>query len=232
MRSRKYEFTGETLQVHGRTLQRIRRISDGLIGGWIEKEDNLSHEGECFVYGDARISGDAQVSGNVRIYGNAQICGNAQISKDAWVSENAQISGNAWIFGNAQISGDAQISGNAWVWGNAWIFGNAKISGDAQISGNAWVWGNAYIYGNAKISGGEISKNSDIFQTCTFTQVRWPITLVNGWYLSVGCQSWELDKFLSLYEKGEFNAYNPDAIDNVISILAWYFTEIDASEED
>ena len=47
----------------------------GDLGGWIEKEDNLS--------GDARVYGDAEVSGNARVYG------------DAWVSGNARVSGNA-----------------------------------------------------------------------------------------------------------------------------------------
>ena len=48
---RKYEFTGETRKVHGSTLNRIRALRDfadvkaGELGGWIEKEDNLSHEG-------------------------------------------------------------------------------------------------------------------------------------------------------------------------------------------
>ena len=53
----KYEFTGEEKL----GLRRIRRISDGEIGGGIEKESNLSQEGECWVYGDARVSGDTEV---------------------------------------------------------------------------------------------------------------------------------------------------------------------------
>lgn len=32
----KYEFTGETKNFNGVTVIRIRRISDGQIGGWIE----------------------------------------------------------------------------------------------------------------------------------------------------------------------------------------------------
>jgi hypothetical protein len=38
---KKYEFTGETLNFNGIILKRIRRISDKLIGGWIQSEDNL-----------------------------------------------------------------------------------------------------------------------------------------------------------------------------------------------
>ena len=68
---RKYEFTGETrkiqLMFRTVTLHRIRAvISFGLVdagelGGWIEKEENLSHEGKAWVCGDAEVCGDAKV---------------------------------------------------------------------------------------------------------------------------------------------------------------------------
>lgn len=92
---KKYEFTGKTINAMGTELKQIKRLSDGLIGGWIEKENNLSHEGKCFVYenalvyGNARVSGDAVVAenavvaGNARIYGNAKICGNNNITTAA-----------------------------------------------------------------------------------------------------------------------------------------------------
>jgi hypothetical protein len=74
----KYEFTGETKIASGITLKRIRRIADGVTGGWIEKEENLSQ-----VYGDAWVSGNAEVSGNARVFGNAEVYGNAQVSGGA-----------------------------------------------------------------------------------------------------------------------------------------------------
>ena len=70
---RKYEFTGETKNYLGVTLHRIKSLIDfgnvksGEIGGWIEKEENLSH------YGNAWVSGDARVYGNALVYGNAQV---------------------------------------------------------------------------------------------------------------------------------------------------------------
>ena len=60
----KYEFTGEIKQYKSLELKQIRRVSDGLVGGWIENESNLSQEGNCFVYGDAEVSGDAKVYGD------------------------------------------------------------------------------------------------------------------------------------------------------------------------
>lgn len=49
--SKKYCFTGETKQLNGVVLHRIQAVRDfsnvkkGDLGGLIEKEDNLSHDG-------------------------------------------------------------------------------------------------------------------------------------------------------------------------------------------
>jgi predicted acyltransferase (DUF342 family) len=73
--TQKYEFTGET-RLHGSVvLRQICRISDGEIGGWIESEANLSHEGDCWVSSNAQIYGDARVRGNAQVSGNAQVFG-------------------------------------------------------------------------------------------------------------------------------------------------------------
>ena len=67
---KKYEFTGETKVVDGITLNRIRairvfgNIKAGDIGGWIEKEENLSHEGSAWVCGSAKVFGSAKVCAN------------------------------------------------------------------------------------------------------------------------------------------------------------------------
>ena len=74
----KYEFTGEEKEVLGRILKRIRAIKDfgdvkaGDIGGWIEKEENLSHKDSAWVYGNARAFGSAQVYGDAWVFGDAE----------------------------------------------------------------------------------------------------------------------------------------------------------------
>ena len=91
----KYEFTGETKG----GLKQIRRISDGVIGGWIQSEYNLSQYGNAWVYGYARVHG------NARVYGYAQVYGNAWVHGDVRVYGYAQVYGNAWVHGNAQVHG-------------------------------------------------------------------------------------------------------------------------------
>ena len=96
---KKFELTAEFVtNVFGKKLFRIKalvafgNVEKGELGGFIEKEDNLSHDGEAWVYGDARVSGNALVSGDARVYG------------DARVSDNALVYGNAWVSGNADYA--------------------------------------------------------------------------------------------------------------------------------
>ena len=63
----------------------FKYANEGDLGGYVEKEDNLSQSGDAQVYGNAWVSGDARVSG------------------DAWVSGNARVSGNAQVYGKARV---------------------------------------------------------------------------------------------------------------------------------
>ena len=114
---KKFELTAEFVtNVFGKKLFRIKalvafgNVEKGELGGFIEKEDNLSHSGNAWVSGNARVYGNAQVSGDARVSGNARVYGNAQVSGDARVSGNAQVSGDAWVSGDARVSGDADYA--------------------------------------------------------------------------------------------------------------------------
>ena len=80
---KKFEFTGETktisLLFRTATLHRIRAVAEfglvkiGDLGGWIEKEENLSHEGKAWVWGNAEVWGNAKVCGDAEVWGNAEV---------------------------------------------------------------------------------------------------------------------------------------------------------------
>ena len=63
---KKFELTAEFVtNIFGKKLFRIKAlvafgdVEKGELGGFIEKEDNISHSGNAWVYGDAWVSGDA-----------------------------------------------------------------------------------------------------------------------------------------------------------------------------
>ena len=74
---KKFKLTSEFIvDISGVKLFRIKALIEfgnvkaGELGGYIEKEENLSHMGDAWVSDDARISGDAQVFGDARVSGD------------------------------------------------------------------------------------------------------------------------------------------------------------------
>ena len=102
---KKFELTSEFItNIFGTKLFRIKALIEfgdvkaGDLGGYIEKEENLDHDGNAWVYGDAQVCGDAWVSGD------AQVCGDARVYGDAWVSGDAQVCGDARVYGDADYA--------------------------------------------------------------------------------------------------------------------------------
>ncbi|MBL0690411.1 MAG: hypothetical protein JJV96_01600 [Alphaproteobacteria bacterium] len=124
MKRVKYEFTKETKKVDGKLLHRIRSIRDfgyvdkGQLGGWIESEANLSHNGDCWIHDDAMSYDEGSVLDNAQIYDNAKvfykakISGNAEMSDTAIACGNANISGDVVILNNARVAGGVILSDN------------------------------------------------------------------------------------------------------------------------
>ena len=83
---KKFELTKETSEFEGRTLYRIKAlrsfgdVKEGALGGWVEKEANLSHDGDCWVYAEAKVFEEAQVYGNAKVLGQARVSGDVKVS--------------------------------------------------------------------------------------------------------------------------------------------------------
>ena len=170
--NKKFKLSECTREYKGKVLHRIQALIDipmhnvdaGDLGGWIEKEGNLSQANQCWVggeamvYGNARINNDAivfddaEVYGHARVFGNADIFGMAKVYGHAAVSGYAEISVHAKVCDDAMIHGDAKVHGAAEVYDNAQIFDRAEVYGTAKIYGNAAVCNSACIKGDAKVA--------------------------------------------------------------------------------
>ena len=140
----KYELTDETKNFCGITLHRIRALRDipsvkvksGDLGGWIEKENNLTQDGDAWVSGNAKVYGDAMV------FDDAIVCGNATVFDDAEVSDNAAVFDDAAVYDDAIVYGDAEVCGNAKVYGDAEVI-NFQ---DYAVHKNSWSSGRWFTY--------------------------------------------------------------------------------------
>lgn len=171
---KKYRLTDETNEDG---LHRIEALIDGqwgpagTKGGWVESEINLSHEGTCWIGGEAQVSGNAHVSddallldyvrigGNARVADNARVYGKAEVSGQARIENYAMVADNAWVRSDALVKDFARVRGSALVYGRARVTGRAMVR-DAHVYRNAQVWGR--VVGVASIAEGAlISQSSD-----------------------------------------------------------------------
>ena len=97
--NKKFELLpDDTIEVFGRKHFRIKAkinfgtVGTGELGGYIEKEENSSENGDAWVSGNATVSGYAWVSGN------ATVSGDAEVSGDAWVTSQKDyiVFKNSW----------------------------------------------------------------------------------------------------------------------------------------
>lgn len=151
---RKYRLTDETITIAGVTLYRIQATRDfdnvrkGERGGFIQSENNLSHEDSCWVSENAKVYGNAKVFEYAKVYDNAKVFGDADVYGNAWVYGNASVCGDAEVFGDARVYGNASVCGNADVCGDAWVCGNVEVksSRDYIVFKNFWSSGRYFTY--------------------------------------------------------------------------------------
>lgn len=169
----KYELTEETKEINGVTLHRIKRIEDGVLGGFIEKEENLSQN-----------RGNAWVEDEACVYGNARVFGNALVSNSAIVCGNAEVGNRAKIYDNAVVKGDTEINGDAEIFGNAVLDLNIKIDGDVKIGVpfDKWlddVWSNAPFTDKKRVNNNELQEMLD-FVTDSDLRIKLFVSLIHG----------------------------------------------------
>lgn len=146
-----YIELGDSILYRIKALKSFANVKKGDLGGYIEKESNLSQNGNCWVYDTAKVFGNAKVYDNVKVYDNAKVYDKSEVFDNAIISYNAEVFDNAEIFGNAQVFGNARVYENAKIYNNAKLFGNAKVYGNTTVCDRAFIYGNVEVYGKAKV---------------------------------------------------------------------------------
>lgn len=187
--SKKYILIDEgehSLYNPNKKLYRLKAIRDfgdvkkGDFGGLIEEEENLSHDGNCWIYDDSKVYDKAKVYGNAKVsnssivYGHTEIYGNAEVTRMSRVCDAAKIYDNATISGFCDICGCAEVYENAEIRDLSIIRRNVKIHGNAKISGDLKDFVNSYIAGDVDIAGNAyITKNADIVSNFNVMTTTW-----------------------------------------------------------
>ncbi|WP_368543306.1 YdcK family protein [Enterobacter soli] len=135
-------------------------IVSGTRGGWVEDENALSQEGDCWIYDENSV-----------VFAGAQVRGNARLTQPCVISHRAWIGDSCWIDG-AQISHGARISDNVTVQrsdirGECHIFGNARVLHQSQVIAAKGLTPDReqilQIYGNATVSQSRVVHQAQIY---------------------------------------------------------------------
>ncbi len=198
MMEQKYKLNLDiSLKVGEKTLYVIEAVRDfgdvraGDLGGFVEDENNLSHEGDCWIY-DA-----AMAYGKGRVNRNAKIKDQARVYDYATVSDNAVVSGCTEVFQRAVVYGEAEIEGQCMVYGNAQVFGQAQIRGNVKVHDDAWVYGDVAITGYANVT-----------RKCTQAPIvlngfTYGVTIMDD-HMSIDCQTKTFDEWRAVTAEEAF----------------------------
>jgi UDP-3-O-[3-hydroxymyristoyl] glucosamine N-acyltransferase len=175
----------------GRRVERIQAIrsfgnvKEGDIGGFIEDDNNLSHNGNCWIADDAIASGQSRVSGNALLKDSARIDHRVKVSDFAVIQDRAMLRDDVFVYGNAVVGFQSLLAGAVTICDHAVVLchprytcggknvkpnlndivtvrdfarleGSIFVRDSCIISGNAMIRGNATLTERVKVDGDAI----------------------------------------------------------------------------
>lgn len=175
---KKFELTDETFYdecVEAR-VYRIKALRDfgdvkaGDLGGFVEEERNLSHDGTCWIYDNAIVCGRSKVNDKSEVRDTAVISDKSCVWHNSRIYENAQVHnsridggvvhGEAYV-NDADVLWQGEVKDTAYVTGGV-IRNGAVVADNAHVSGYSYIDGYDTIVGrNASITDGEVYSTND-----------------------------------------------------------------------
>ena len=144
------------------TINKYYHVKKGDLGGYIQKESNLSQNGLSCIADDSQVSGNAVVRDNGLVKGGSIVCGSATVS--GGLVHNGRISGNGIVTDFASVF-------HATVTDNGFVGDGAVLNGDILVKDNGHVSNKARIKCNAVIGGDSIVRSNN--QLFFASQIGW-----------------------------------------------------------
>lgn len=184
----KFKLTDATKDFGGTKVHRIVAVKDfgniraGHLGGWIEKEENLTHAGDCWIYDEGIVLNDACIRDNAQVRDEAVVSGYADVGRDAKVLDQAFVTDEVLVTDKAMVRDNAVICDESCIMGNALILNNSFVRNavvndhvciqdnaviiDATLNGHAYVCDDAVVDSDVMIGGySRLDRKSKLIQS-------------------------------------------------------------------
>jgi len=108
---KKYELTGETKTVNGKTFRRVIPVSDSGV----------------------RIGENVWFESDIRVGSGVWIGSNVQIENNAWIGNGVRLGSNI------RIESDVKIRSGVWIGNDIWIESGVWIESGIRIESGVWI---------------------------------------------------------------------------------------------
>lgn len=74
-----------------RALRDFGDVQKGMLGGYVEEESCLSHEGDCWIYGNSFVGKNCRIKDHSKVYENTRITGEVVVSGNSVIGDRCYI---------------------------------------------------------------------------------------------------------------------------------------------
>ena len=141
MENRKYELTNIIMEFHGRILYRIRALKDfsdvkkGDLGGWVSNENNLSQEGYCWIYNEAKCMD------NARMYDNSTMHDYSRMYDYSIMRGNGEMYGHSEMFNYSEMYDYSIMHDNSIMYDYSEMHDHSRMYGDSILKDEEKLYG-------------------------------------------------------------------------------------------
>ena len=260
MENRKYEITDITMRFEGRTLYRIRALKNfsnvkkGNLGGWVSSEDNLSQEGDCWIYDEAKCMDNARMHDNSKMYnnsvmyeysamhGNSKMCNNSKMYDDSEMHDDSRMYDHSMMYDHSKMYDHSEMNDYSIMYNNSEMHGYSKMRDNSTMYNNSKIYDYSIMHGNStmyedsemhdeEVLYGKLASKVDEFVEISIPKGRIITGVLKDKKIlyNIGCQS-EITKetFIKrIYNEGGGIEKNPHRKSylKIIDIIEAYFSK-------
>ena len=170
MENRKYEITDITMEFEERTLYRIRALKNfrnvkaGDLGGWVSGKHNLSQEGECWIYDEAKCMDNARMYHNSAMYNNAVMCdfsemhGCSEMHNYSAMLDNSRMYNCSAMYDNSRMYNDSKMYSNSRMFDNSAMYNNAVMLDNSKMFENSRMYRDSRLKNKENLYGKLVTK--------------------------------------------------------------------------
>ena len=159
--NKKYEMTNITMEFEERTLYRIRALKNfrnvkaGDLGGWVSGKHNLSQEGDCWIYDEAKCMDNARMYHNSAMYNNAVMCDFSEMHGCSEMHNYSAMLDNSRMYNCSAMYDNSRMYNDSKMYSNSRMFDNSTMCNKAVMLDNSKMFENSRMYRDSRLKNKE-----------------------------------------------------------------------------